>query len=58
MKEEAEGQESGSGPRMRITEYAETFPFVGGDFTFYNFYAASFWSKLFEKVPPRPFPES
>lgn len=35
-----------------ITEYADTFPFVGGDFTAYTFYDPKFWNRLFEKVPP------
>ncbi len=34
-----------------ITEYAETFPTVGGDFTFYTFHKAEFWAKLFAQVP-------
>ncbi|MEP7365430.1 MAG: DUF72 domain-containing protein [Acidobacteriota bacterium] len=35
-----------------LTEYAETFPTVGGDFSFYTFPTADFWQKLFAQVPP------
>ena len=34
-----------------LSEYAETFPIVGGDFSFYRFYGAAFWDKLFAQVP-------
>ena len=36
-----------------LREYAETFPTVCGDFTFYQFPAPAFWAKLFEAVPPQ-----
>lgn len=35
-----------------LREYAETFPTVGGDFSFYQFPTAAFWSHLFEQTPP------
>lgn len=35
-----------------LREYAETFPTVGGDFSFYQFPTAEFWSKLFAQTPP------
>jgi uncharacterized protein YecE (DUF72 family) len=35
-----------------LAEYAETFPFVGGDFSFYSFYGDKFWAELFSQVPP------
>src|SRR5215469_2764973 len=35
-----------------IQEYAETFPVVGGDFSFYSVPERSFWKKLFESAPP------
>jgi uncharacterized protein YecE (DUF72 family) len=34
-----------------IQEYAETFPIVGGDFSFYSIPDASFWQKLFDRAP-------
>src|SRR5262249_16298029 len=34
-----------------LQEYAETFPVVGGDFSFYQFPAPSYWQKLFEGSP-------
>jgi uncharacterized protein YecE (DUF72 family) len=34
-----------------LREYAETFPVVGGDFSFYQFPSASYWQKLFEETP-------
>jgi uncharacterized protein YecE (DUF72 family) len=34
-----------------LLEYAETFPTVGGDFSFYQFPSAEFWSKLFAGLP-------
>ena len=36
-----------------LSEYAEVFPAVGGDFSFYRFYDAAFWQRLFAQVPPR-----
>jgi len=36
-----------------LTEYAETFPAVCGDFAFYQFPSEEFWQKLFNKVPER-----
>jgi uncharacterized protein YecE (DUF72 family) len=36
-----------------IQEYAETFPVVGGDFSFYSIPEASFWSKVFAGAPQR-----
>lgn len=35
-----------------LREYAETFPVVGGDFSFYQFPSASYWRQLFEEGPP------
>jgi uncharacterized protein YecE (DUF72 family) len=35
-----------------LREYAETFPVVGGDFSFYQFPTADYWSRLFADVPP------
>ena len=35
-----------------LAEYTETFPTVGGDFTFYTFHKAEFWAGLFAQVPP------
>lgn len=35
-----------------LSEYAEVFPAVGGDFSFYRFYDADFWQRLFSQVPP------
>ena len=34
-----------------LSEYAETFPTVCGDFSFYAFYSPEFWNKLFSQVP-------
>lgn len=34
-----------------IAEYAETFPVVCGDFSFYQFPASEFWKKLFASAP-------
>ncbi len=34
-----------------LTEYAETFPIVGGDFSFYQFPSAAYWEKLFNAGP-------
>jgi len=34
-----------------ILEYAETFPIIGGDFSFYSIPEASFWQKLFDHAP-------
>jgi uncharacterized protein YecE (DUF72 family) len=35
-----------------LTEYAETFPIVSGDFAFYQFPTRDFWRKLFTQIPP------
>jgi uncharacterized protein YecE (DUF72 family) len=35
-----------------LAEYAETFPIVCGDFSFYQFPSAEFWEKLFANAPP------
>ena len=35
-----------------LEEYAEIFPSVCGDFSFYQFYSADFWRRLFAQVPP------
>jgi uncharacterized protein YecE (DUF72 family) len=35
-----------------LAEYAETFPVVCGDFSFYQFPSPEYWSKLFASVPP------
>ncbi|HXD86636.1 MAG TPA: DUF72 domain-containing protein [Urbifossiella sp.] len=35
-----------------LREYAETFPAVGGDFSFYQFPSKDFWDKLFASTPP------
>jgi uncharacterized protein YecE (DUF72 family) len=35
-----------------LAEYAQTFPVVGGDFSFYQFPSPSFWEKLFEESSP------
>lgn len=35
-----------------LAEYAETFPAVCGDFSFYQFPVAAFWDRLFKSVPP------
>ena len=34
-----------------LNEYAETFPIVCGDFSFYQFPAPEFWAKLFGSAP-------
>jgi uncharacterized protein YecE (DUF72 family) len=34
-----------------LNEYAETFPIVCGDFSFYQFPSDAFWSKLFASAP-------
>lgn len=34
-----------------IREYAETFPIVGGDFSFYSVPDRSFWTKVFDPAP-------
>jgi uncharacterized protein YecE (DUF72 family) len=34
-----------------LTEYAETFPTVCGDFSFYQFYSADYWKRLFDATP-------
>ena len=34
-----------------IAEYAETFPVVGGDFSFYAIPEPAFWKKLFDRAP-------
>lgn len=36
-----------------LSEYAETFPVVGGDFSFYQFPSRSFWDRLFGETPPK-----
>jgi uncharacterized protein YecE (DUF72 family) len=36
-----------------LSEYAETFPIVCGDFSFYQFPADEFWQKLFASAGPR-----
>ena len=35
-----------------LAEYAETFPIVCGDFSFYQFPPDEFWEKLFTSAPP------
>jgi uncharacterized protein YecE (DUF72 family) len=35
-----------------LAEYAETFPTVCGDPTFYQFPREEYWAKLFEATPP------
>jgi len=35
-----------------LAEYAETFPAVCGDFTFYQFPSAAYWRRLFASAPP------
>jgi uncharacterized protein YecE (DUF72 family) len=35
-----------------LREYAETFPVVGGDFSFYQFPSADSWDRLFAATPP------
>ena len=34
-----------------LAEYAETFPVVGGDFSFYQFPTADYWRSLFYSAP-------
>jgi uncharacterized protein YecE (DUF72 family) len=34
-----------------LAEYAETFPVVCGDFSFYQFPSAEFWRRLFDSAP-------
>lgn len=34
-----------------LTEYAETFPIVCGDFSFYQFPTATYWRRLFNETP-------
>jgi uncharacterized protein YecE (DUF72 family) len=36
-----------------LAEYADVFPVVCGDFTFYQFPAPSYWQKVFASAPPR-----
>ena len=36
-----------------LAEYAETFPIVCGDFSFYQFPSPEFWQRLFETAPPQ-----
>ena len=36
-----------------IAEFAETFPTVCGDFSFYQFPTPDFWRKLFTTAPPQ-----
>ena len=36
-----------------LAEYADTFPVVCGDFSFYQFPTPEFWNKLFTGVPPQ-----
>lgn len=36
-----------------LTEFAETFPAVCGDFSFYQFPTPEFWRKLFTTAPPK-----
>lgn len=38
--------------RECLAEYAQTFPTVGGDFSFYQFPTADFWSNLMTGLPP------
>jgi uncharacterized protein YecE (DUF72 family) len=38
--------------RECLREYAEIFPHVCGDFAFYTFYSADYWTRLFAQVPP------
>jgi len=35
-----------------LAEYAQTFPIVCGDFSFYQFPSAEFWRRLFHSAPP------
>src|SRR5580704_1437610 len=34
-----------------LKEYAEHYPFVSGDFSFYSFYSEKYWAELFAQVP-------
>ena len=36
-----------------LAEFAETFPIVCGDFSFYQFPTPEFWKKLFTSAPPQ-----
>ena len=36
-----------------LAEYAETFPIVCGDFSFYQFPSPEYWQKLFLSAPPQ-----
>jgi uncharacterized protein YecE (DUF72 family) len=36
-----------------LNEYAETFPIVCGDFSFYQFPSPDYWRKLFGSAPPK-----
>lgn len=36
-----------------LAEYAETFPVVCGDFSFYQFPSAAYWQRLFAGAPPQ-----
>ncbi|MBI4892234.1 MAG: DUF72 domain-containing protein [Acidobacteria bacterium] len=36
-----------------LAEYAETFPAVCGDFSFYQFPSQSYWQRLFSVAPPQ-----
>ena len=36
-----------------LAEYAEVFPAVGGDFSFYQFPSRDYWRRLFSLAPPR-----
>lgn len=36
-----------------LSEYAETFPIVCGDFSFYQFPSEQYWRKLFGSAPPK-----
>lgn len=38
--------------RLCLREYAEVFPTVCGDFSFYTFYEPRFWHDLFSPLPP------
>lgn len=35
-----------------LEEYAQIFPSVCGDFSFYQFYSEAYWQRLFAQVPP------
>ena len=35
-----------------LAEYAETFPIVCGDFSFYQFPSPEYWRRLFQSAPP------